>query len=117
MTDHRSSLKLDCYKRANSKANFAIQLVRRCYSRTGPSTSNYSGDHRYRKRKLSSNALEGEGAVAIPLIPFVWLPGGELFLPHLGLPPVELLLQLYPGGNPRPLVAFCLVGATGGGSV
>ena len=34
------------------------------------------------------------GAVTMPLTPFVWLPGGELLLSDLGLPPIELLLQL-----------------------
>ena len=48
----------DCYKKASSKANFAVQLVRRCYSRTERSTSNCSGDHRYRKRKLSPIRME-----------------------------------------------------------
>ena len=37
----------------------------------------------------------------MPLTLFVRLPVGELLLSHLGLPPVELLLQLLPWGNPR----------------
>ena len=57
----------DCYMKASSKANFAVQLVRRCYSRTERSTSNCSGDHRYRKRKLSPNRME---AVKRPLLQF-----------------------------------------------
>ena len=36
----------------------------------------------------------------MPLTPFVRLPGGEP-LSHLGLPQVELLLQLLPWENPR----------------
>ena len=32
--------------------------MRRCYSRAEQSTSNCSGDHRYRKRKLSPNRME-----------------------------------------------------------
>ena len=38
----------------------------------------------------------------MPQTPFVWLPGGKLLLSHLGLPPIELLLQLLPWGNPTP---------------
>ena len=48
----------DCYKKASSKANCAVLLVRRCFSRTEQSTSNCSGDHWYRKRKLSPNRME-----------------------------------------------------------
>ena len=48
----------DCYKKAPSKGNFAVQLVKRCYSKAERSSSNCSGDHRYKKRKLSPNRME-----------------------------------------------------------
>ena len=32
-----------CYKVANSQANFAVQLVRKCYSKTERATSNCAG--------------------------------------------------------------------------
>ena len=39
----KSEIVDECYKVANSQANFAVQLVRRCYSKTERATSNCAG--------------------------------------------------------------------------
>ena len=39
-----------CYQKANSKANLAVQLIKRSYSRKERATSNCAGDHRYKKK-------------------------------------------------------------------
>ena len=47
----------ECFDKANSRPNLAVQLVKRVYSRKERSMSNCSGDHRYGKRKLSPNRM------------------------------------------------------------
>ena len=47
-----------CYQKANSKANLAVQLVKQCYSRKERATSNCAGDHRYKKKKLSPQRMQ-----------------------------------------------------------
>ena len=50
-----------CYKAANSKANLAVQLVRRCYSIHERATSNCAG---IGKKQLSPNRMEAiKGAI------------------------------------------------------
>ena len=47
----------ECYQKANSKVNLAVQLVKREYSRKERATSNSSGDHRFGKKKLSPTRM------------------------------------------------------------
>ena len=47
----------DCYKKANSRLNLAVQLVKKVYSREERATSNCTGDHRYEKKKLSPTRM------------------------------------------------------------
>ena len=47
----------ECYQKANSKVNLAVQLVKRVYSRKERATSNCSGDHRFAKKKLSPTRM------------------------------------------------------------
>ena len=47
----------ECFDKANFRPNFAVQLVKRVYSKNERGTSNSSGDHRHRKRKLSPNRM------------------------------------------------------------
>ena len=48
----------DCYNKANSKQNLAVQLVKTCYSKRERATSNCAGDHRYGKKKLFPNRMK-----------------------------------------------------------
>ena len=45
----------DCYKKAISRPNLAIQLVKKVYSREEQATSICAGDHGYGKKKLSQD--------------------------------------------------------------
>ena len=47
----------ECFDKANSRPNLAVQLVKRVYSRKERGMSNSSGDHRHGKRKLSPNRM------------------------------------------------------------
>ena len=47
----------ECYQKANSKVNLAVQLVKRVYSRKERATSNCSGDHRFGKKKVSPTRM------------------------------------------------------------
>ena len=47
----------ECYQKANSKVNLAVQLVKRVYSRKERATSNCSGDHRFGKKKPSVTGM------------------------------------------------------------
>ena len=46
-----------CYQKASSNANLAMQLIKRSYSRKERTNSNCAGDHRY-KKKLSPNRMQ-----------------------------------------------------------
>ena len=48
----------ECYQKANSKVNLAVQLIKRSYSRRERATSNCAGDHRYKKKKLSPQRMQ-----------------------------------------------------------
>ena len=43
----------ECYKKASSKSNFAVQLVCKGYSNQDRTTSYCTGEHRYKKKQLS----------------------------------------------------------------
>ena len=47
----------DCYKKASSCSNFAVQLVCNSFSKLERATSNCAGDHRYKKKKLSPERM------------------------------------------------------------
>ena len=47
----------DCYKKATLRCNLAVQLVRKCYYKAKRATSKCTGDHRYKKKKLSPARL------------------------------------------------------------
>ena len=53
----RKEVAEECYKKASSRQNFAVQLVKQAYSKAERSTSNCSGDHRYGKKKLSPTRM------------------------------------------------------------
>ena len=42
-----------CYQKASSKADLAVQLIKQSYSRKEKTTSNCAGDHRYKKKTLA----------------------------------------------------------------
>ena len=48
----------DCYKKATSRCNLAVQLVRKCYFKAERATSNCTGDHQYKKKKLSPTRMQ-----------------------------------------------------------
>ena len=54
----KADVTTDLYKKKTSQAKFAVQLVKRSYSKAERSTSKCSGDHQYKKRKLSPNRME-----------------------------------------------------------
>ena len=59
----------DCYKKATSRSNLAVQLVRRAYSKAERATANCTGDHRYKKKKLSPARMEAVKSAAFSLYP------------------------------------------------
>ena len=48
----------ECYQKANSKVNLAVQLIKQSYSRRERAMSNCAGDHRYKKKKLSPQRMQ-----------------------------------------------------------
>ena len=54
----RKEIVEECYEKANSRPNLAVQLVKRSYSRIERATSNCTGDHRYNKGKLSPTRMK-----------------------------------------------------------
>ena len=59
----------ECYKKATSRSNLAVQLVRRAYSKAERATANCTGDHRYKKKKLSPARMEAVKSAAFSLYP------------------------------------------------
>ena len=59
----------DCYKKATSKSNLAVQLVRKVYTKHERATSNSSGDHRYKKKKLSPARMEAVKSATFSIYP------------------------------------------------
>ena len=47
----------DCWRKACSQSNFAVLLARKAFSEKERTTSNCTGDHRYKKKALSPNQL------------------------------------------------------------
>ena len=47
-----------CYQKSSSQTNFAVQLVRECFTHREREESNCNGDKRYGKSALSPNRLQ-----------------------------------------------------------
>ena len=65
----------DCYKKATSRCNLAVQLMRKCYSKAERATSNCTGDHRYKKKKLSPARMQAVRSATFSIYPI--RPGGS----------------------------------------
>ena len=73
----------DCYKKATSRSNLAVQLVRRAHSKAERATANCTGDHHYKRR---SYPQQGWRQFNLPHSPFTqsdrWKkPGNHIKLP------------------------------------
>ena len=59
----------DCYKKATSRNNLAVQLVRQAYSKAERAPANCTGDHHYKKKKLSPARMEAVTSATFSLYP------------------------------------------------
>ena len=78
----------DCYKKATSRCNLAVQLVRKCYSKAERATSKCTGDHRYEKKKLSPARMQ-----AVRLATFSIYPINPVNTIRLPLTPAAVKLR------------------------
>ena len=69
----------DCYKKATLRCNLAVQLVRKCYSKAERATSKCTGEHRYKKKKLSPARMQAVRLATFSIYPII--PGNTTRLP------------------------------------